>query len=78
MQGSTGQGRRSAKSQITQPRTKFSLRREVQFMTRVAVDIYWPVVDWALRVDKAAGHEGRVGLGWLRNISLRWRPALFW
>lgn len=28
--GSTGQGRRSAKSQITQPRTKFSLRTEVQ------------------------------------------------
>lgn len=27
-------------------------------MTRVAVDIYWPGVDWALGVDKAAGREG--------------------
>ena len=34
------------------------LRTEVQIMTRVVVDIYWFEIDWALRVDKAAGREG--------------------
>lgn len=32
-------------------------------MTRVAVDIYWLGVDWALGADKAAG--GWVELGWV-------------
>lgn len=56
--GSTGQGRRSAKKSNHAAADQVLLADGGAIVTRVAVDIYWLGIDWALGADKAAGREG--------------------